>query len=108
MDRVSLGNRRFGPGPAGLGQAAAGEVGVRPLQLRTAPGWTCATEHVAGEDEEDLAKKLKAELPKDPNEHVVSLAILNRLGSQGWEMVTHIKMGNSDFYRFKRPLLPKD
>ena len=78
------------------------------LQLRAEPGWTCAEEHVLADSDEDLAKKLKAVVPKDANEHMLMVTILDRLGSQGWEMVTHIKQGKYDFYRFKRPLFPKD
>lgn len=76
-----------------------------PIAVRTGtPGgyaWTTGREYVAGDNWKDLAEKLKVELKdKDAPTAKIRVQVLNHLGAQGWELVSHSETNPS--FTFKR------
>jgi len=69
---------------------AAGAKGV-PLVPQLSIKWITADEEIEGTEWDDLANKLKAPAPKKDGTSVTQhkLRVLNRLGTDGWEIVEH-------------------
>ena len=64
--------------------------------------WTTGTDDIAGDNWKDLAEKLKVELKdKDAPTSKVRILVLNHLGRQGWELVSHSEPPIQN-YTFKR------
>jgi hypothetical protein len=67
--------------------------------------WATGTEEVTARDWKQLAEKLKAVIPEKGSDEMIKCAVLNHLGSQGWELVAIDRMGAQNgigIYNFKR------
>jgi hypothetical protein len=95
------------PAQPGLPAPPGVKVAV-PAVTKVAIVWTTSEEEVKAEGWENLADKLKAPAPKkEGSETVHKLRVLDRLGSDGWEVTEHTE--KQDFaatavWRFKRRL----
>jgi hypothetical protein len=56
-------------------------------------GYNDGKDAIGADDWKDLAKKLKVPLKEgEENQHTIRLVVLNFLGAQGWELVSHSGM----------------
>jgi hypothetical protein len=81
------------------------------LAFTNQPIWTKADEEVYARDWKDLAERLKVPLKmKDPSPGLIRAAVLDHLGSQGWELASHAVTTGSNArseghtYTFRRPV----
>jgi hypothetical protein len=75
------------------------------LRIDARYAWTTATEELVAENRRDLAEKLKAMIPEKCTEGMIALVVLDRLGSQGWEIIAIDRNARDNFlavYHFKR------
>lgn len=102
---------------------AAGEQPAKPvtkweyatLYHGNQPIWTTPAEELYAQTWQELAERMKVTIPKakDAGSGTVRATILNHLGSQGWELVSHSAtvaglpggaMSKTDTWVFKRPV----
>ena len=99
------------PRPQAAAQPAAKagekwEYGSLSVASKRRLSWTSASEEVQGEDWAELGAQLKVKFKGGESVTQTRIAVLNHLGGQSWELVSHAirstEKTSSETYTFKR------